>query len=145
MTVDCGGRILTEQFGYQTDERGPLRRGARVLRGLAVGGAATDVSDADRVCVVARSVGANLFDGSARMNRAVAVDDEVITDVAPAVALWFRCGVPLTYLLHGEILALRRSRAMDDDFTDFSHGFCIYSGSQCRTKPPRKSESRRRR
>ena len=130
MAVDCGGRILTAQFGYQTDERGTLRRSARVLRGLAVGGAATDVADADRVCVVARSVGANLFDGSARMNRAVAVDDEVITDVAPAVAFRFRSGMPLTYLLYGEILALRRSRAMDDDFTDFEKEHLVLSARQ---------------
>ena len=56
-------------------------------------------------------------------------------------------GMPLVYLLHGEILALGRGRAMDDDFSYFPHGFgiCICNGNRCRTEPPRKSESRRRR
>ena len=36
--------------------------------------------------------------------------------------------MPGVNLLDGEVLALRRSRAMDDDLVNLSHGLCIYTG-----------------
>ena len=64
---------------------------------------------------------ADLFDWSPRVYRAVEIDNEVVADVAPAVAFGFRGGMPGTYLLHGEVLALRGGGAMDDDFGYAAH------------------------
>lgn len=104
---------------------------------------------------MAGSVRPGLLNGSALVNRAVAVYDKVIADVAPAVSL----DVPLADLLNGEILALWRSRAMDNDFVNCPHVVGYYvidwncqsggartgSDTSCRIPPLRKSESRQRR
>ena len=83
----------------------------------------------------------DLLNGSALVDGAVAIDNEVIADVAPTVTL----DVPLADLLNGKILALRRSRAMDDDLVNFSHYVCIYSDSQCQIMRLQKSGFRQRR
>ncbi len=70
---------------------------------------------------MAGSVRTDLRDGSALVDRAVAIDNVVIADATEASLT-----MPLVYLLYGEILALRRSRAMDNDFVNFPHGFGYY-------------------
>ena len=75
-------------------------------------------------------MGANLLDWSPCVNRAVSIDDEVITAVAPAVALGLRCGVPLPNLLDCVVLPLRGCSAVNDDFVDFSpndYGFMAFA------------------
>lgn len=78
---------------------------------------------------------ADLLDRSAIVYAAVEIYDVVIADVAPAVAARFRCGMPLSYMLHGEGLPLGCRRAMDDDFVYASHfmkGYGVTSFSSVR-------------
>ena len=63
--------------------------------------------------VLPRSVSADLLDGSALVDRAVAVDDDVIAYVGEAAGK-----MPLADLLDSKILPLRRSRAMEDYLVD---------------------------
>ena len=63
--------------------------------------------------VLPRGVSADLVDGSALVDRAVAVDDDVITYVGEAAGK-----MPLADLLDSKILPLRRRRAMEDYLVD---------------------------
>ena len=117
MSVDCRAGELRAEFRDELDECGSLRLGACVLGLLAVSGAAADVADADRVCVVALCVGADFLNRSPTVDGAVEIDNEVIADVAPAVAF----DVPLANLFDREMLAFGSGSAMDNDFVDFSH------------------------
>jgi len=56
---------------------------------------------------------ADLCDGSALVDRAVAIDDKVIADVGETTG-----EMPLADLSDSIILALRRSRAMEDYLVD---------------------------
>ena len=109
------------QLFHQRHKRSPLRFGASVLGRFAVGGAASNQADTDRVCVLPCGVRTDLLDGSALVDRAIAIDNEVIADATEATLT-----MPLVYLLHGKILALRRSRAMDNDFVNYPHGLWYY-------------------
>ena len=70
---------------------------------------------------MAGAMRSDLPDGSPVVYAAVEIHDEVITDVAPAVAFRFRRGMPFSDLLHGEMLPLRGCRAMHNDFVYASH------------------------
>ena len=117
MSVDCRAGELRAEFRNELDECGSLRLGACVLGLLAVSGAAADVADADRVCVVALCVGADFLNRSPTVDGAVEIDNEVIADVAPAVAF----DVPLADLLDREMLAFGSGSAMDNDFRNGTH------------------------
>lgn len=117
MSVDCRAWELRAEFRYELDECGSLRLGACVLGLLAVSGAAADIADADRVCVVALGVGADFLNRSPTVDGAVEIDNEVIADVAPAVAF----DMPLADLLDREMLAFGSGSAMDNDFVNLSH------------------------
>ena len=95
-----------------------LFRCASVLRCLAISGQSTDIADTDRVFVVPAllAVGTLLRQRATRVGASVAIDHVVIAYRAELPGL-----VPSCDVLDGEVLALRRGRAMDDDFVDAAH------------------------
>ena len=116
MTMYWGIRELLPKFGNELHERRLLCVSASVFRGFAVGRNATDVAHPDRVFVLPFAVGTGFSQRSAHMHRAVEVNHEVITDVGEPTLQ-----VPTTNISHAERFALRRSRAMNNDFVDVSH------------------------
>lgn len=75
----CIGELHSE-FTKKCHQCGLLLLRARVLRVFAVGGQTTDIADAYGMGVVPMAVRSHLCERSAMMHRAVAVDDEVISD-----------------------------------------------------------------
>ena len=90
---------------------------------MAVGIEAADIGDADALGVVAGAMGTDLFDGAARVDAAVRVDDIMIADVVPAEALMVAADA-----LHGAVGIGAGSGAMDDDFGDLSHCLMGFMG-----------------
>ena len=86
--------------------------------GMSVGIEAADISDANALGVVPWAMGTDLFDGTARMDAAVGIDDIMIADVVPSEAL-----VVAADALHGAVGIGAGSGAMDDDFGDWAHFF----------------------
>ena len=68
------------EFTKKCHQCGFLLLRASILRVFAVGGQATDIADAYGMGVVPLAVRSHLCERSAMMHRAVAVDDEVISD-----------------------------------------------------------------
>lgn len=85
---------------------------------FAVGGQTTDIADSYGMGVVPLAVRSHLCERSAMMHRAIAVDDEVISDGGKA-----SLPVPAVDVSRGEVLAFRRGRAMDDDKGYAAHNF----------------------
>ena len=117
MAMDGGDVVLFHQVLPQLEEGETLGFGAGV-GGVAVGIEATDIGDADAVCITAGTVGTDLLNGTARVDAAVGVDDIVIADVVPAEAL-----MVVTDALHVTVGIGTSSGAMDDDFGDWAHFF----------------------
>ena len=67
------------------------------------------------------TMGADLRKRSAVVNRAVSVYHKVIAD-----ALETSLAMPSVNLLYGEILALGSGGTMDDDFSNFAHGYFLF-------------------
>ena len=84
--------------------------------GATVGIEAADISDANALGVVTWAMGTDLFDGAARVDAAVGIDDIMIADVVPAEALMVAADA-----LHGAVGIGTGSGAMDDDFGDEAH------------------------
>lgn len=80
MSSDFGIGELHSEFTKKCHQCGLLFFRARVLRVFAVGGQTTDIADAYGMGVVPLAVRSHLCERSAMMHRAVAVDDEVISD-----------------------------------------------------------------
>lgn len=121
VSADAGFRVELPQVDEQIEQCCLLLECARVLHRLAVGRHATDVADTDGVCVVAVAVGTDDVHVASRLDMAVAVDDVVVADVAPAVAaLRLGRGVPASDVRHGVVAAFRCGGAMDDDLVDVS-------------------------
>lgn len=90
---------------------------ARVLWSMPVGSNSANVADANALSIMPPAVSTCHRERSALMATPVSVDDVVVAYRAePTLAM------PLRYLFYGVVLALWRSRAMDNDFTDDSHG-----------------------
>jgi len=106
----CFGELLVQVL-QQRSECLLLLRCSGVLGCASVFGAPTDVADAYGMGIVSLAVRSALRERSADVERTIAINHEVIADVAEAALQ-----VPLAYLLHGEVLALRGGRAMNDDF-----------------------------
>lgn len=85
---------------------------------FAVGGQPTDIADSYGIGVVSLAVRSHLCERSAKMHRAIAVDDEVISDGCKS-----SLPVPAVDVSRGEVLAFRRGRAMDDDKGYAAHSF----------------------
>ena len=117
VSVDGGDGVFFHQVLHQLEEGEALGFGAGV-GGVAVGIEAADISDANALGVVSRTMGTDLFDGATREDAAVGVDDIVIADVVPAEAL-----MVATDALHGTVGIGTGSGAMDDDFGDWAHFF----------------------
>lgn len=99
---------LHSEFTKKCHQCGFLLLRARVLRVFAVGGQTTDIADSYGLGVVPMAVRSHLCERSAMMHRAIAVDDEVISDGGKA-----SLPVPAVDVCRGEVLAFRRGRAMD--------------------------------
>lgn len=116
MAVDGGDVVLFHQVLHQLEQGKTLERGAGVGR-MTVGIEAADISDANALGVVSRTMGTDLFDGATREDAAVGVDDIVIVDVVPAKGTMVS-----PYGFHREDGVRTCGGAMDDDFGDCSHG-----------------------
>ena len=116
MSSDFGIGELHSEFTKKCHQCGLLLFSARVLRVFAVGGQATDIANAYGMGVVSLAVRSHLCERSAMMHRAVAVDDEVISDGGKA-----SLPVPAVDVCRGEVLAFRRGRAMNDDEINLAH------------------------
>ena len=116
MSSDFGIGELHSEFTKKCHQCGLLLFRARVLRVFAVGGQTTDIADAYGMGVVPLAVRSHLCERSAMMHRAIAVDDEVISDGSKASLL-----VPAVDVCRGEVLAFMRGRAMDDDEVNLAH------------------------
>ncbi len=84
--------------------------------GVAVSIKAADIGDADALGVMARAMGTDLFDGTARADAAIIIDDIMIADVVPAEGT-----VVSPYGFHRTDGIGARGGAVDDDFGDCSH------------------------
>ena len=116
MAMNGGFRVLQVQLPQEFFQRSLLLWRARVLWCLAIGGHATDIADAYAVSVMAGAVCTDLSDGTASMDRPVAVYHIMIPDILEASG-----EMPLPDLSDGEIFSFRSGRAVDDEFCDFSH------------------------
>lgn len=116
MSSDFGIEELHPEFAKKCHQCGLLFFRARVLRVFAVGGQTTDIADAYGMGVVPLAVRSHLCERSAMMHRAVAVDDEVISDGCKA-----SLPMPAVDICRCEVLAFRRGRAMDDDEVNLAH------------------------
>ena len=116
VSVDGGDVILFHQVLHQLEQGEALERGTGVGR-TTVGIEAADIGDADALGVVARAVGTDLLDGTARADAAVGIDDIVIADVVPSEAF-----MVATDALYGAVGIRTGGSAVDDDFGDCSHG-----------------------
>lgn len=116
MSSDFGIGELHPELAKKCHQCGLLLLRARILRVFAVGGQATDIADAYGMGVVPLAVRSHLCERSAMMHRAVAVDDEVISDGCKA-----SLPMPAVDICRGEVLAFRRGRAMDDDEINLAH------------------------
>ena len=116
MSSDFGIGELYSEFTKKCHQCGFLLLRARVLRVFAVGGQTTDIADSYGMGVVPMAVRSHLCERSAMMHRAVAVDDEVISDGSKA-----SLPVPAVDICRGEVLAFKRGGAMDDDEINLAH------------------------
>ena len=116
VSVDGGDGVFFHQVLDKLEENKTLRLSASV-GGVAVGIKSTDIGDADALGVVARAVGTDLLDGTARADAAVGIDDIVIADVVPSEAF-----MVATDALYGAVGIRTGGSAVEDDFGDGSHG-----------------------
>lgn len=116
MSSDFGIGELHPELAKKCHQCGFLLLRASILRVFAVGGQATDIADSYGMGVVPLAVRSHLCERSAMMHRAVAVDDEVISDGSKA-----SLPVPAVDICRGEVLAFGRGRAMDDDEVNLAH------------------------
>lgn len=116
MSSDFGIGELHTELAKKCHQCGLLLFRARVLRVFAVGGQTTDIADSYGMGVVPLAVRSHLCERSAMMHRAVAVDDEVISDGGKA-----SLPMPAVDICRGEVLAFRCGRAMDDDEINLAH------------------------
>lgn len=136
------GKLLLE-VGHKCNECRLLRFGACVLGRLAVCGKSPNVANADRGSVLPLAMRSDFGNGSAGVDCAVKIDNEVVADATEAPLT-----MPTVYVLDGERLALGCGGAMDDKLVNFSHGLgiwvsyvlwvarCICSDNLCRTMRP---------
>ena len=110
MTVNACVRETAAKFGDEPNERSLLSLGASVLWRFAIGRAATNVANANRIGVMPQTVSTDLLNGSSFVNAAVKVNHEVITDAPEATLL-----VPGIDVGDREVLAFRSRGTMNDN------------------------------
>ena len=122
VAVDGGDWVFFRQVTDELKESDTLGFGAGV-GGVAVSIKAADIGDADALGVMARAMGTDLFDGTARADAAIMIDDIMISDVVPAETLMVAADA-----LDCAVGIGSGGGAMDDDFGDCSHGANGFSG-----------------
>ena len=120
MSVNCSLRIARFQLLDELFKRSPLRFGASVLRRFSVFGATPDVADADRASVLPCAMRSDLLNGSALVDRAVEIDNEVVADAAEVTLT-----MPAVDVGDSEGLALRGCCTMNDDLVNLPHGLVV--------------------
>lgn len=120
MSVNFCVGVFFAQAAQQHEQCLALLRGARVLGCLAVSGYAADVADANGAGVMPRAVRTDFAFWATGVHRAVTIDHMVIADGTEATLL-----VPSGDVVHGEVLALGRGSAVDDDFSYLSLCHCF--------------------
>lgn len=122
VAVDGGDIVFLHQVSDELEEGEALGFGAGVGR-ATVGIKAADIGDADAVGVVAFGMCAGLLYRSASMDAAIGVDDVMIADVTPAEGT-----VVAADALHSADSVGACGGAVDDDFSDCSHGGVFLMG-----------------
>ena len=89
---------------------------ACVLGRFSVLGHTTNIADANTVGIMPQAMRPSDILGTSLVDAAVTIDDIVITDVGKLA-----CQVPTTNIVHREVLAFGSGRAMNDNFSDFTH------------------------
>ena len=117
VAVDGGDGVFFHQVTDELEEGEALGFGAGV-GGATVGIEAADIGDADALGVVTWAMGTDLFDGTARADAAIMIDDIMIADVVPAETLMVAADA-----LDGAVGIGSGGGAVDDDFGDCSHFF----------------------
>ena len=115
MPMHRGIRELLPKFGNELHERRLMCVSASVFRGFAVSGQPPNITDAYGVGIVAFAVGPTFMKWSAHMHRTIEINHEVITNIGKS-----SLQVPTTNISHAERFALRRSRAMHNDFANLA-------------------------
>ena len=116
VAVDGGDVVLFHQVVDELEEYKTLRLCSGV-GGVAVGIETADIGDADTVGVVAFGMCAGLLYRTASVDAAIGIDDVMIANVTPAEGT-----VVAADAFHGADCIGARGGAMDDDFSDCSHG-----------------------
>ena len=127
LSVAVHGRLgeLTQQLRHQLLHRYPLQYRASVVW-LALLIQSALVTDADRVCVLSLAVCALLSQRSPCVDRATAVNKEVIADSLEPSLL-----VPAGDCLHIHSLPWQGRAAMEDDLVNASHTIVGWLGISC--------------
>ena len=118
MSVNFCVGVFFAQAAQQHEQCLALLRGARVLGRLSVSSYAADVADGNGAGVVPRAVRSYFALGAAGLHKAVTIDHIVVADGTEATLL-----VPAGDVVQGEVLALWRGCAVDDDFSYLSFHF----------------------
>mgnify|MGYP003489365656 CR=1 FL=1 len=103
-------RKTAAKFGDKPDERLLLSLGASVFRSFAIGRAATNVANANRIGVMPQTVSTDFLNVTSLVDAAVEVNHEVITDAPEATLL-----VPGIDVGDREVLAFRCRSTMNDN------------------------------
>ena len=97
-------------------QRLALDRGARVFRRSAVGRYPSDITDSDRVGIVAQTMGTLFLEGTTGLDRSVEEYQKMLTDAVEAPLT-----VPRVDILHCVRPPFGRRRAMHDNLIYLSH------------------------
>ena len=116
MTVNACVRETTAKFGDEPNERLLLSLGASVLGRFAIGRAATNVANANRIGVMPQTVSTDFLNVTSLVDAAVEVNHEVIADALEATLL-----VPGIDVGDREGFAFRCRSTMNDNFVNLSH------------------------
>lgn len=116
MSVHRDLRIHSPESGDDVAESLSLSRSASVLGSLAISFATAYVAHADGVGIMPHAMRSDETDVTPLLDGAVQTDHEMIAAPCPSALL-----VPAVDVLYSEVLALRRSGTMDDEFIDLPH------------------------
>lgn len=111
MPVNACVRETTAKFGDEPNERLLLSLGASVLGRFAIGRAATNVANANRIGVMPQTVSTDFLNVTSLVDAAVEVNHEVIADALEATLL-----VPCIDVGDREGFAFRCRSTMNDNF-----------------------------
>ena len=111
----CMG-VIELQLVHQLPQSSLLLRSTCVLGVLAIGSATPNVADTNAMGIMPQAVRPGNVFSSSLVDRAISIDDIVITYVGKLAGK-----MPTANIVHCEILAFGSGRAMYYDFRDFTH------------------------